>query len=90
MATTVVRKWGNSLALRIPQEISSLLKYNDGVNVEMYVNEKKEELILKRKEHYINDQEALRRHFLLLREKCKPGMETHREVFDEPQGDEII
>ncbi|WP_157061882.1 hypothetical protein [Alicyclobacillus ferrooxydans] len=36
-----------------------------------------------------DDLEALRNHFLELRERCKPGMDTHEEMFAEPMGDEI-
>lgn len=90
VATATVRKWGNSLALRIPQEISELLKYKDGVNVEMYVNDKEQELVLRTVFPDANDQVALREHFLSLRAKCKPEMETHKEIFEEPKGDEII
>lgn len=89
MTTATVRKWGNSLAVRIPKEVSQLVKFDDGIEVEMYVNENREVLL---RPVYPNaeDQEALRKHFLSLRRKCKPDMDTHDEVFDEPMGDEII
>lgn len=90
MATATVRKWGNILALRIPQEISELLNYKDGVNVEMIVKDNGQELVLKTTFPEADDQLALREHFLSLRSKCKPGMENHEEVFEEPKGDEII
>ncbi|WP_248929246.1 AbrB/MazE/SpoVT family DNA-binding domain-containing protein [Paenibacillus hamazuiensis] len=89
MTTATVRKWGNSLAVRIPQEISELVKFADGVEIEMYVTENKE-VLLRPAFPAADDQEALRKHFLSLRSKCKPGMTAHEEIGDEPIGDEVI
>lgn len=89
MTTATVRKWGNSLAVRIPQEVSELVKFADGVEIEMYVTENKE-VLLRPAFPAADDQEALRKHFLSLRAKCKPGMVAHEEIFDEPMGDENI
>jgi antitoxin component of MazEF toxin-antitoxin module len=89
MTTATVRKWGNSLAVRIPQEVSELVKFSDGVEIEMYVTENKE-VLLRTAFPAADDQKALRKHFLSLRAKCKPGMVAHEEMFAEPMGDEII
>jgi len=89
VTTSTVRKWGNSLAVRIPQEVSELVKFVDGVEIEMYVTENKE-VVLRHALPAADDQEALRKHFLLLRAKCKPGMVVHEDIFTEPMGDEII
>ncbi len=89
MTTATVRKWGNSLAVRIPQEISEIVNFADGIDIEMYVTENKE-VLLRPAYPSADDQEALRKHFLLLRSKCKPGMESHEETVTEPMGDEII
>lgn len=89
LTTATVRKWGNSLAVRIPQEVSELVKFADGVEVEMCVTDNKE-VILRPVIPAAEDQEALRKHFLALRAKCKPGNSAHEEVFAEPMGDEII
>jgi antitoxin MazE len=89
MTTATVRKWGNSLAVRIPQEVSELVKFTDGVEIEMYVTENKE-VLLRTAFPAADDQEALRKHFLSLRTKCKPDMVVHDEMFAEPMGDEII
>lgn len=90
MTTTTVRKWGNSLAIRIPQDVSEKVKFKDGVEIQMYVNDEEQEILLRPVFLVADDQDALRRHFLSLREKCKPGMTAHKELFDEPEGDEII
>jgi antitoxin component of MazEF toxin-antitoxin module len=89
MTTATIRKWGNSLAVRIPQEVSELVKFADGVEIEMHVTQNKE-VLLRPSFPAADDQEALRKHFLLLRAKCKPGMTAHEEIFTEPMGDEII
>ncbi|AIQ15100.1 hypothetical protein PDUR_26950 [Paenibacillus durus] len=89
MANTTIRKWGNSLAVRIPQEVSELVKFADGVEVEMYVTENNE-VVLRPSFPTADDQDALRRHFLSIRAKCKAGITAHEETFAEPMGDEII
>ncbi len=89
MTTATVRKWGNSLAVRIPQDVSEKVKFDDGVEIEMYVNEN-QEIVLRTTIPAADDQEALRKHFLSLRAKCKSNMDNHEEVFDEPIGDEIF
>ena len=89
MITATVRKWGNSLAIRLPQEVSNYVNFDDGVQVEMIVNENKE-VILRPAFPAAEDQENLRKHFLALRAQCKPGMSNHAEAFAEPMGDENI
>jgi antitoxin component of MazEF toxin-antitoxin module len=89
MTTATVRKWGNSLAVRIPQEVSEIVRFSDGVEIEMYVTENKE-VLLRTVFPAADDQEALRKHFLSLRAKCKPDMVAHEEMFAEPMGAEII
>ncbi|MEK4229435.1 AbrB/MazE/SpoVT family DNA-binding domain-containing protein [Solibacillus sp. FSL H8-0538] len=89
MTTATVRKWGNSLAVRIPQDVSEKVKFTDGVEIEMYVNED-QEILLRPIYPAADDQEDLRKHFLSIRAKCKQGMPTHEEIKDEPMGDEII
>lgn len=88
VTTATVRKWGNSLAVRIPQEVSEKVNFADGVDIQMYVTEEKE-VILRPAYPTVDDQEGLRKHFLMLRAKCKPGMATHEEIVTEPIGDEI-
>jgi antitoxin component of MazEF toxin-antitoxin module len=90
MTTATVRKWGNSLAIRIPHEVTERVKFDDGVQVEMLVTENKE-ILLRPAFPAADDQDALRKHFLALRAQCKPGMAAaHEEAFAEPMGDEIF
>jgi antitoxin component of MazEF toxin-antitoxin module len=89
MTTATVRKWGNSLAVRIPQDVSELVKFADGVEIEMFVTEEKE-LVLRQTnpiDEYNLDE--CRRMFEELRAQCKPGKERHEEVFAEPVGNEV-
>ena|GEM_PF-5574106 len=89
MTTATVRKLGNSLAVRIPQDVSELVQFADGTEIEMYVTENKE-ILLRPAFPSADNQEALRKHSLMLRAKCKPGIVSHEEVFGDPMGDEII
>ena len=89
VTTATVRKWGNSLAVRIPQDVSELVQFADGSEIEMYVTENKE-VLLRPAFPSADNQEALRKHFLMLRAKCKPGIVAHKEIFSDPMGDEII
>lgn len=90
MATVTVRKWGNSLAVRIPQEVSELAKFKDGVEIDMFVTDNGE-VVLKTTYPAQNDQKSLRKHLLTLRAKSKAaGINPHSEMFADPVGDEII
>lgn len=90
MATVTVRKWGNSLAVRIPQEVSELAKFKDGVEIDMFVTDNGE-VVLKTTYPAQNDQKSLRKHLLTLRAKSKAaGINPHPEMFADPVGDEII
>lgn len=89
MVTTTVKKWGISLAIRIPLELSKQVQLNEGTVVGLAISENNE-IILKPLTSAPDDQAVLRAHFLKLRNQCKPGMENHEEMLAEPMGDEII
>lgn len=89
MTTATVKKWGNSLAVRLPIELTNRVNITDGIEVEMTITENKE-IVIRPTFPPADDQEALRAHFLALRAKCKPGLGKHEEVFAKPIGDEII
>ena len=88
MTTATVRKWGNSLAIRIPLEVINRVNFGEGVEVEMLVTEANE-VLLRPAFPAADDQVALRQHFLKLRAQCKTAT-PHEEVFNEPAGDEIL
>ena len=52
---TVVSKWGNSLALRLPKEISSTLDIINGSRVNIRVRKSKIEISLVEKESFTLD-----------------------------------
>jgi len=89
MTTATVRKWGNSLAIRIPNEVTSRVNFSEGVEVEMLVTEANE-VLLRSAFSAADDQVALRQHFLKLRAQCIKTTRAHEEVFNEPVGDEIF
>lgn len=90
MAKVTIRKWGNSLAVRIPQKIAEQAKITEGTQVEMYVTSANE-VMVRRAYPDANDQRALRKHLLALRAKSKEmGIKSHHEMFAEPVGEELI
>jgi antitoxin component of MazEF toxin-antitoxin module len=89
MVTTTVKKWGNSLAIRIPLKLSKQVNLNVGTEISLAISENNK-IILKPLTPAPDDQAVLRAHFLKLRNQCKPGMENHEEMFADPMGDEII
>lgn len=89
MTTATIRKWGNSLALRLPSEVANHVNFKEGSEIEMLVSENNE-VVLRPLFPNPDNQEALRAHFLALRDRCKPGMIAHEEQFQEPMGDEMI
>jgi antitoxin component of MazEF toxin-antitoxin module len=89
MTTATVRRWGNSLAVRIPQEVANRVGFEDGLEVQLIVNENRE-VTMKHNFPAADDQDTLRKHFLALREKCKESADRREEVFAEPMGDEIL
>ncbi|MMZ66436.1 antitoxin ChpS [compost metagenome] len=89
MTSATIKKWGNSLALRLPLEITNYMNLKEGSEVEIFISDNNE-IILRPCFPTADDQDTLRAHYLALRSKCKPGMLTHEEMFDEPMGDESI
>ncbi|MEK4327482.1 AbrB/MazE/SpoVT family DNA-binding domain-containing protein [Paenibacillus sp. FSL R7-0312] len=89
MTTITICKWGNSLAVRIPQNVAEQLNLKDGTKVEMIVRGNIE-VVIRNTFPAAEDQEALREHFLALRARSIPGMVNHKEIFADPEGDEVI
>lgn len=90
MVTTTVKKWGNSLAIRIPLELSKQVQLNEGTEVGFAISENNEIILKPLLTPAPDDQAGLRAHFLKLRNQCKAEMENHEEMFAEPMGNEII
>ncbi|MFY0543131.1 AbrB/MazE/SpoVT family DNA-binding domain-containing protein [Brevibacillus sp. H7] len=88
VAKGTIRKWGNSLALRIPSEVVKLTKLGDGVEVGFHVSDKGE-VVIRPVFPAADNQDDLRALFLSLRGTSKPGVRSHDESY-EPVGDEII
>jgi antitoxin component of MazEF toxin-antitoxin module len=89
MVTATVRKWGNSLAVRIPQDVSEQVKFADGVEIEMFVTEENELVLRQATPVDEYDFEECRRMFEELRLQCKPDTARHEEMFAEPAGKEV-
>ncbi|WP_176444869.1 AbrB/MazE/SpoVT family DNA-binding domain-containing protein [Paenibacillus herberti] len=88
IAKGTIRTWGNSLALRIPVEVSKVAKLNEGTEIGFHVADNGE-LVLRPAFPASNDQQSLRELFLSLRGSSKSDVRSHGDV-EEPMGDEII
>ena len=49
MSTVVAQKWGNSLGIRIPKEAADRIGIDQGSEIELYVTENENTIILKPK-----------------------------------------
>ena len=47
MSTVTIQKWGNSLGIRIPKEVTELLSINQGAHLELTVKENENIITLK-------------------------------------------
>jgi len=55
MASQLITKWGNSLAIRIPKALAEQAQLKEGVGVEMTVSEGKLIICLQQKEYSLDD-----------------------------------
>ena len=76
--STIVKKWGNSLGVRIPKQIADALHISSGTEVDIEV--RKQEIIIKN--HHSGLDELL--------EQITPS-NLHKKIFsdDDKQGNEI-
>ncbi|WP_322906663.1 AbrB/MazE/SpoVT family DNA-binding domain-containing protein [Paenibacillus campi] len=88
MVTSTIKKWGNSLAVRIPTDIAKSLEFVDGTEVR--IEHKDNQIVITPVFPEADDQEALRALFLRLRSGTKPGSETMQELFADCVGDEHL
>lgn len=74
----IVKKWGNSLGIRLPKKIAKLLHIDSGTEVDVSVRDK--EIIIKMNKSELDT----------LIDKIKPS-NLHTEIWDDdnPKGNEI-
>nr|WP_230190814.1 AbrB/MazE/SpoVT family DNA-binding domain-containing protein [Paenibacillus sp. CECT 9249] len=89
MTTATLSKWGNSTAVRIPNQILKRLNLEEGTEIEIIVTQENE-LLLRPKKKTQESNEELRNHLKQLLSKMKPDSPRHDEVDVGIEGDELI
>lgn len=89
MTTTTLSKWGNSIAVRIPNQLLKQLDLEEGSEVEMVLTSEKE-IILRPFVKPQETNEELRDHLSMLLSKIKADSPRHNEVDLHIEGDELI
>jgi antitoxin MazE len=89
MATVTLSRWGNSSAVRIPNQLLKRLNLEEGTELEVVLTP--ENYILLRPAKPLQESNAeLRDHLQMLLSKIKPDSPRHAEVDLGIEGDEII
>ncbi|TDL58006.1 AbrB/MazE/SpoVT family DNA-binding domain-containing protein [Paenibacillus dendritiformis] len=89
MTTATLRKWGNSSAVRIPNQIVKRLNLEEGAEIELIVTPEND-LLLRPMKKAQESNEELRAHLKLLLAKIMPDSPRHDEVDVGIEGDEMI
>lgn len=88
MTTATLSKWGNSTAIRIPNQLLKRLNLEEGAEVEIIVTPEND-LLLRPVDKPQESNEELRAHLQRLLSKVKPGT-RHEEIDLGVEGDELI
>lgn len=88
MSNATVKKWGNSLAVRIPSDLAKNINIEDGS--EVTISSDGQVLTISPILPKADDQQGLRNLFLRLRAQSKAGAGSDEDVFAEPMGDEVF
>ncbi|MFD2115358.1 AbrB/MazE/SpoVT family DNA-binding domain-containing protein [Paenibacillus yanchengensis] len=88
MTTATLSKWGNSNAIRIPNQILKRLNLSEGSEIEIIVTTENE-LLLRPLSPSTDTQKELRAHLNHLLSQVKPDI-RHEEVDLGIEGDELI
>lgn len=89
MTTATLSKWGNSSAVRIPNQLLKRLNLEEGTEMQIMVTPENDILlrpIMKPQE----SNEELRAHMKMLLSKIKPDSARHEEIDLGIEGDELI
>ncbi len=89
MTTTTLSKWGNSSAIRIPNQFLKRLNLEEGAEIQIIVTPEND-LLLRPTAKPQESNEELRAHLKLLLSKIKPGSSRHEEIDLGIEGDELI
>ena len=89
MTTATLSKWGNSSAIRIPNQILKRLNLEEGAEIEIIVTPEND-LLLRPTKKPQESNEELRAHLKMLLSKIKPDSPRHEEIDFGIEGDELI
>ena len=89
MTTATLSKWGNSSAIRIPNQFLKRLNLEEGAEIQIIVTPEND-LLLRPTTKPQESNEELRAHLKLLLSKIKPGSPRHEEINLGIEGDELI
>jgi antitoxin MazE len=89
MTTITLSKWGNSSAIRIPNQILKQLNLEEGAELQIMVTPENDILLHPSKKPHESNEE-LRAHMKRLLSKIKPDSSRHEEIDYGIEGDELI
>ncbi|GAB1156288.1 hypothetical protein YWY31_23130 [Paenibacillus illinoisensis] len=88
MTTAILRKWGNSIAICIPNQVLKRLNLEEGSEIEILATADNE-LLLRPKNKLTNSNEELRYHLKTLLLKVKKD-KPHDEIDFGTEGNELL
>jgi Growth regulator len=89
MTTVTLSRWGNSSAVRIPNQFMRQLNLVEGMELEAILTPENH-ILLRPKTKLQETNEELRVHLQMLLSKIKPDSERHEEIDLGIEGDERI
>ncbi len=89
MTTATLSKWGNSSAIRIPNQFLKRLNLEDGAELQIIVTEDND-ILLRPMVKTPETNEELRAHMQKLLSRIKSDTERHEEIDFGIEGDELI
>ncbi|WP_237163401.1 AbrB/MazE/SpoVT family DNA-binding domain-containing protein [Paenibacillus sp. BIHB 4019] len=89
MTTVTLSKWGNSSAVRIPNQLLKRLNLEEGAEIELVITPENE-LLLRPMKQQQETNEELRSHLKQLLAKIQPASPRHEEFDVGIEGDELI
>ncbi|MGF7049492.1 antitoxin MazE [Paenibacillus sp. DS2015] len=89
MTTATLRKWGNSSAVRIPNQLLKRLNLEDGAEMLIMVTPEND-ILLRPTTKPQESNEELRNHLKILLSRIKPDAPRHEEFELGIEGDELI
>ncbi|WP_284238078.1 AbrB/MazE/SpoVT family DNA-binding domain-containing protein [Paenibacillus glycanilyticus] len=89
MTTATLSKWGNSSAVRIPNQLLKHLNLEEGAELQIMITPEND-ILLRPITKPPESNEELRSHMRMLLSKIKPDSARHKEIDLGIEGDELI